>query len=140
MSRAQTVDPNPTRAVLPQGSPLHGEVPRQLDQGRLGRVVHGAEEALVGDGAGHARDEADAAVALVLEHLACRGRGGHENGRVVDLHHAAGVLDRVLEGGRDLLDGRGGDGAVEAPVLARNLVNDGLEIGCVGHIDLAVGE
>lgn len=136
----EAVDADAACAVGTQGTPFHGEVARELDDGGLGRVVDRAEQALVGDGAGHAGDEADAAVAAVAEHVAGCRSSCHEDGRVVDVHHTPRVLGRVLEGGRDLLDGCGRDGSMETLVLAGDLVDHSVEALSVGHIDLAVGQ
>lgn len=120
MAGADAVDAHAAGAVLADGAPLHGEVARELDDGGLGRVVRGRQQALVGDEAGHAGDEADAAARAEAEHLARDRARRHEDARVVDRHHVRGVLGRVLGRRRDLLDPRRRDGAVEALVLVRD--------------------
>ncbi len=115
---ADAVDADAAGPVRPDRAPLHRQAARQLQDGGLGRVVDGREQALVGDEAAHAGDEAHAAVALVLEHLARRRRRRHHHARVVDRQHPGHVRLGVLHGGRDLLDPGRGDHAVEPLVLA----------------------
>lgn len=103
MARADTIDTDASSAVLTDRAPLHGEAARQLDDGRLGRVVHGREQALVGNQPAHARDQADAAVAFVLEHLSRCRRRRHHHPRVVHRYHLCDVPLRVLHGWRELL-------------------------------------
>jgi hypothetical protein len=70
---------------------------RELDECGFGRVVHGADEALVGDEAAHGRDEHDRTAGFEAEHLARRGGGGHEDACAVGREHFRGVGDRVVD-------------------------------------------
>jgi len=97
MARTQRIDPDPAAAVVPDPALLHGQVARELDNCGFGRVVHGADEALVGDEAAHGRDEHDRAAGFEAQHLACRGGGGHEDACVVGREHPCGVGDCVVD-------------------------------------------
>lgn len=138
MARADAVDADAAAAILTDRAPLHGEVARELDDGRLGRVVHGREQALVGDQAAHARDQADAAVALVLEHLARRRRRRHHHPRVVHRQHLGHVFLCVLHRRRQLLNPRCGDHAVQPLVLAGYLADRVVESSHVNNVLLPV--
>ena len=97
MARAQRIDSDPAAVVVPGPALLHGQIARELDECGFGRVVHGANEALVGDGAAHGRDEHDRAAGFEAQHLARRGGGGHEDACVVGRKHLRGVGDCVVD-------------------------------------------
>ena len=120
------------------GAPLHGQVAGQLDQRRFGGVVDGAYEALVGDEPGHARYEAHAAAALVLEHGAGGRRCRHEHAREVNVHHLAGIFYRVLHRWSHLLDPRSRDETVETVVLVCYGLDDIVEVLRAADIYLAI--
>ena len=118
---ADAVDADATGAVGADGSPLHREAARELDDGGLGRVVHGREQPFIRDQPAHARDHADAAVALVPEHLLRRRLRRHHHPRVVDRHHLRRVLVAVLHRRRQLLDPCRRDQPVQPLVPVRDL-------------------
>lgn len=144
MPRAQAVHPDPTQAVsipLPLSAPLHSQVPGQLQQRRLTRIVHGADQPFIRDAAGHAGDDDHGAVAAAgvpLEHGAGGAGTRHEDAAVVDVHHVAHLLDGVVDGRLELLHARRRDDAVQPLVLIRDGAHHPVQRRRVAHVDTRV--
>jgi hypothetical protein len=84
--------------------PFHGKVLGELDYRCLGGIVHGRNEAPVGDGTAHGRDKTHRALDLVLMHLTCAGACRKEDACVVDQHHLRNICRRVVQRRCDLLN------------------------------------
>lgn len=92
----------------------------------------------VGNRATHAGDQDNAATLAKADHLLGRRLGRHEHTRDVDLEHSVGILGRVLEGRRLLLDARGRYEAVQAALGVGDLLDDVVEQLRVTHVDPTV--
>lgn len=119
-------------------SPFHRQVPAELDNSRLGGVVHGRGHALVRNKPGHAGNKKDGALLLVVEHLPSGGGGAVEDTVVVDVHYFVQHLGAVLEGGLEVVDACGGDKTVHAAVVGGDFAEDGVCFFRVAHVDAVV--
>lgn len=119
-------------------SPFHRQVPAELDDSRLGGVVHGRGHALVGNKPGHASNEQNGALLLVVEHLPSGGGGAVEDTVVVDVHDLVQHLGAVLERGLEVVDACGGDQTVHAAVVCCDFAEDGVCFFGVAHVDAVV--
>lgn len=125
----------------PCTTPLHSQVPCQLQQGSFARVVHGTNKSLVRNTAAHARDNHHRAIPharVPLEHGAGGRRAGHEDAGIVDVHHLAHLVEGVVDSGLEVLDAGGGDHAVQPLVRVGDGANDVIEGPGIAHVDARV--
>lgn len=93
---------------------------------------------LISNSPAHASNHNNAPPIPESNHLLGDRLRSHEYASHVDLHHGVGVLGRVLQCGRLLLDARGGDEAVHASLDIGDFFNDGVEEFGVADVDAAV--
>lgn len=124
MSRADAVDTNTSASIFLTGTPFHGKTLGQLYQCRLGGVIHGAEKSFVGDKTRHTGNKTDAALCLMFDHGPGHCVRRSQDADEVDVHHFPHVIGAKVDGWLFLLDRCGGDAAVEATVVVRNVVDE----------------
>lgn len=93
---------------------------------------------LISNSPAHTSNHHNAAPIPESNHLLGNRLCRHENASHVDLHHGVGVLGRVLQGGRLLLDSSGGDEPVHASLGIGDFFDDAVEELRVADIDAAV--
>lgn len=93
---------------------------------------------LIGNSAAHTRNHNDATPIPESNHLLGNCLGSHEYTSHIDFHHSVGILGRVFQCGRFLLDTGGGDETVHAPLDIGDFLNDAVEEFGVTDVDAAV--
>jgi hypothetical protein len=93
---------------------------------------------LISDSPAHTSNHNNAPPIPESDHLLGDRLCSHEDASHIDLHHGVGVLGRVLQCGRLLLDTGSRDEAVHASLDIGDFFNDGVEEFRVADVDAAV--
>lgn len=93
---------------------------------------------LVSNSPAHTSNHNNAAPIPKSDHLLGDRLRSHEDASHIDLHHGVGVLGRVLQCGRLLLDTGSCDEAVHASLDIGDFFDDGIEEFGVADVDAAV--